>query len=307
MAARVGNVAAGVVLVGGRSSRMGTPKAALEWHGLTLLCRTLGVLRRALDGPLLVVRAPGQRLPDIPPGVCVVEDPREGLGPLQGIATALSALDERSGATPVGRTDVGGGSPVTRVEAAFVCSTDLPFLHPAFVRRVLAALTDDADVVLPVARGYPQPLAATYRVDLAPLVAELMAAGDLRPAFLFRHPRCRTLRLDDAALLSDPVLAAVDPSLDSVVNINSPDDYHTARRHPAPEITVQRYGALATGGHHGPRTVRAATLSGAAGAVGLTLDRHVVAALNGDQLSRDGDVPLATGDTVAFLTADAGG
>jgi molybdopterin-guanine dinucleotide biosynthesis protein A len=70
---------------------------------------------------------------------------------------------------------------------------------------------------------------------------------------------------------------------------------------------VQRYGALAGNGHRGPQTVRAATLSAAATAVGLTLDRHVIAALNGDQISRDGDVPLTSGDTVAFLSADAGG
>jgi molybdopterin-guanine dinucleotide biosynthesis protein A len=48
-------------------------------------------------------------------------------------------------------------------------------------------------------------------------------------------------------------------------------------------------------------------LAGAAAAVGLALDRHVVAALNGDQISRDGEVPLTNGDTVAFLSADAGG
>jgi len=288
MAARVGQVAAGVVLAGGRSSRMGTAKAALEWHGSTLLCRTLGVLGRVVDGPLLVVRAPGQPLPGIPAQVRITEDPQEGLGPLQGIAAGLAELTDRA-------------------QVAFVCSTDLPFLHPAFVRRVLDSMTDDIDVVLPVAHGYPQPLAAAYRVSLAGLVAELVAAGDLRPAFLFRHPRCRTLWLDDATLLTDPALAAADPELDSVVNVNSPDDYRTARSHPAPEITVQRYGALAGNGHRGPRTVRAATLSGAAGAVGLDLNRHVVAALNGDQISRAGDVPLASGDTVAFRSADAGG
>ena len=33
-----------MVLAGGRSSRMGTPKAALEWHGSTLLRRTVGIL-----------------------------------------------------------------------------------------------------------------------------------------------------------------------------------------------------------------------------------------------------------------------
>jgi molybdenum cofactor guanylyltransferase len=279
---------AGVVLAGGRSSRMGRPKAELEWHGSTLLRRTLGVLARSVDGPLLVVRAAGQSLPELPAQVDIVEDPEEGLGPLQGIAAGLAAL-------------------AGRAQTAFVCSTDLPFLHPAFVRRVLSALTDDLDVVLPIARGYPQPLAAAYRVSLAPLVTELVAAGDRRPAFLFRHERCRALRIDDAALLEDPVLAAADPLLDSVVNVNSPDDYRAARSQPAPQVTVQRYGALASNGHRGPRTVRAATLSGAATAVGLTPDRHVIAALNGDQISRDGDVPLASGDTVAFLSADAGG
>jgi len=53
--------------------------------------------------------------------------------------------------------------------------------------------------------------------------------------------------------------------------------------------------------------VRAATIAGAAAATGLQLDRHVVAALNGDQITRDGEMPLAAGDTVFFLPADAGG
>ena len=57
-----------------------------------------------------------------------------------------------------------------------MCSTDLPFLHPAFVRRVLRAVQDGADVGLPVARGYPQPLAAAYRTALAPVAERLVAA-----------------------------------------------------------------------------------------------------------------------------------
>ena len=57
----------------------------------------------------------------------------------------------------------------------------------------------------------------------------------------------------------------------------------------------------------GRATVRAATLGAAAEAVGLALDRHVVAALNGDQITRDARLPLVAGDTVAFLSADAGG
>jgi molybdenum cofactor guanylyltransferase len=276
---------AGIVLAGGRSSRMGTPKAALEWHGSTLLRRTAGILERVADGPVVVVRAPGQPLPALPASVEVVDDPREGLGPVQGLAAGLAAV-------------------AGRAEIAFVCSTDLPFLHPAFARRVLRAAAEGADVGLPIARGYPQPLAAAYRTGLAPVAERLVREERLRPAFLFDE--CTVARLDDAALRADPMLGALDPDLDSVLNVNEPADYEAARARPAPEVTVQRFGALADG-HRGPQAVRAATVAGAADAAGLALDGHVVAALNGDQITRDGEVPLAAGDTVFFLSADAGG
>ena len=279
------SVTAGIVLAGGRSSRMGTPKAALEWHGSTLLRRTVGIVARVTDGPIVVVRAPGQALPELPATVEVVDDPREGLGPVQGLAAGLAAVADRAA-------------------AAFVCSTDLPFLHPAFVRRVLRAVADGADVGLPVARGYPQPLAAAYRTTLAPVAGRLVAEQRLRPAFLFEE--CAVTRLDEAALRGDPILAALDPGLDSVVNVNEPGDYQVARARPAPAVTIQRFGSLADG-HRGPQPVRAATVAGAAAATGLALDGHVVAALNGDQITRDGQVPLVTGDTVFFLAADAGG
>jgi molybdenum cofactor guanylyltransferase len=265
---------------------MGTPKAALGWHGSTLLRRTVGILARVTDGPVVVVRAPGQELPPLPPQIEVVDDPREGLGPVQGLAAGLAALTGRA-------------------EVAFVSSTDMPFLHPAFVRRVLrAAQEDGVDVGLPVARGYPQPLAAAYRTSLAPVAAKLVAEERLRPAFLFEE--CAVGRLDEAALRADPVLAALDPALDSVLNVNEPTDYQAALARPAPEVTIQRFGALADG-HRGPQPARAATVAEAADAAGLALDGHVVAALNGDQITRDGEMPLAAGDTVFFLSADAGG
>ena len=65
-------------------------------------------------------------------------------------------------------------------------------------------------------------------------------------------------------------------------------------------MTIQRCGVLADG-HHGPELVRAATIAGAAAAAGLELGGQVVAALNGDQITRDGQTPLATGDSVFFV------
>lgn len=234
---------------------MGTPKAALDWHGSTLLHRAAALLGRAVGGPVVVVAAPGQPLPPLPAGVTVVRDPVEGRGPLQGIGTGLAAVSD---------------APV-----AFVCATDLPLLHPAFVRRVLAGLTDDVDVVLPVALGFPQPLAAAYRTALAPRVADLLAAGVRRPPELFA--RVRVLHLDESALLADPDLAAVDPALDSLLNVNDPDGYTAALARPAPSVQV------------GGVPMRIATL-GAAGSG--------VRALNGGPVPPDPAFPLVAGDVL---------
>jgi len=265
---------------------MGSPKAALEWHGSTLVRRVTGIIARCVDGPVVVVCAAGQKLPELAPAVEVVEDTREYRGPLQGLAGGLAAIGDRAA-------------------VAYVSSTDLPLLHPAFVQYVVASLDDQVDVVLPEVGGYRQPLAAAYRTGVLDTVQELVAADRLRPAFLFE--RCRVRRMSDQELLRDSALARLDPSLDSVSNLNEPADYERAHALPAPEIIVQRFGTLAARSGSRRQTVQAWTLGEVAAALGLALDEHIVAALNGDQISRDAELPLAAGDAVAFMVADAGG
>jgi molybdenum cofactor guanylyltransferase len=275
------------VLAGGRSTRMGRPKANLEWHGSTLLHRVTGIVGRATGGPVVVVRAPEQELPALPPGVRVVEDAAEGRGPLQGLAAGLAAV-------------------AAEADIAYVSSTDVPLLHPAFVRAVIrGANREDVDVALPVVHGFKHPLAAAYRTSLVPAVEELIAEDRMRPAFLFERSRVRELGED--ALLRDAELAEADPELLSVLNLNEPDDYERARARAAPSVTVRRFGTLATNLGREPISIRAATLEAAAAAAGVALDRHVVAAVNGDQITRHPELPLAGGDEVAFLAADAGG
>jgi molybdopterin-guanine dinucleotide biosynthesis protein A len=198
-------IAAGVVLAGGRSTRMGRAKAALDWGSTSLLAHVVGRVAEGVAGPLVVVRAPGQALPALPVGVRVAEDPSEGLGPLQGIAAGLAVVD----------------APV-----AFVTATDMPLLHPAFIGAVLGALAAEVDVALPVARGYPQPLAAAYRTSLAPVAAALVAELRLNPGVLLE--RCRVNWLDEAQLLADPELAAADPHLQSVTSVDTPQEYAAA-------------------------------------------------------------------------------
>jgi molybdenum cofactor guanylyltransferase len=170
---------AGVVLAGGRSLRMGRPKATLEWHGSTFVRRVSGLVARSVDGPVVVVRAPGQPLPELP--FEVVEDESEGEGPLQGIAAGLAALR--------GRADI-----------AYVSAVDVPLLDPNFVRRVVAAV-GDADAAAP---AEPQPLAAAYRVELADTAERLLAAGERRARALLEHARVNWLYEPGPQSLDDP-------------------------------------------------------------------------------------------------------
>jgi molybdopterin-guanine dinucleotide biosynthesis protein A len=259
---------AAVVLAGGRSLRMGRAKALLDWHGEPLLSHVVAIVARAVDGgQVVVVAAPGQVLPPLPAGVRVVADAREGLGPLQGIGSGLAALD--------GAADV-----------AFVSSTDAALLHPAFVRRVLAGVETDIDVVVPHARGHRQPLAAAYRVGLAPLIDDLLAQGLAKPGFLYE--RCRVRQVDDAWLLADPLLAAVDPSLASLENLNEPAEYEAARALPAPAIRFDT------------RTVAARSIGELARALGAdAADLR----LNDDRAARPPAFPLVAGDRVRVSAA----
>jgi molybdopterin-guanine dinucleotide biosynthesis protein A len=271
---------AAIVLAGGRSTRMGTSKAALEWHGSTLLRRAAGLAARAVDGPVVVVRAPGQELPALPARIELVDDAREGRGPLQGLAAGLAAIGDRA-------------------QVAYLTGVDAPFLHPAFACRVLALLEPGHDVAIPHADGFAQPLAAAYRVaSVAPALRALLEEHDERgaPGSRALLARCRVRELPAQLLLQDARLAARDPALESLRNLNDPNDYEAARARPAPAVTV----AVDDGA---PQHHHAATLAAAARAAGCT-PAELSATIDG-RAATDPQEPLAAGDAVALRTQPA--
>lgn len=267
--------AAAIVLAGGGSRRMGTPKAQLEWHGSTLLRHAVGIIARCVDGPVVVVRAAAQELPPLPAGVEVVEDAHGDRGPLQGIASGLDAIGERAA-------------------IVFVAAVDAPLLHPAFVRHVLRALRARDDVALPHVDGFAQPLAAVYRTTIAPHLHAQLARDRRDTRSLFALPDVRVRLIEDHNLRADPELAALDPALDSLLNVNTPAEYELARSRPAPRVTVRLAGASSS------RQIRAATLAGAATAAGIEPGADARATLAGGRVVSDPHEPLVSGDVVTF-------
>lgn len=186
-----------VVLAGGRSSRMGAPKALLPWRGKPLLEHIACVLREVCDQPIVVVAQVGQPLPELPPGVVVAYDPpgAEHGGPLVGLLAGLSVLLAH------------------RAEFAYLGACDCPFLTADYVRLLVRRLLEEPGLggILPfdpppsgdpADRHFPHPLASAVRVAPAhAAAAEVLARQGSRPLFMFDRLGARWL---DARELPDP-------------------------------------------------------------------------------------------------------
>lgn len=186
----------GLVLCGGKSSRMGLPKATLPFGPETMLQRVVRLLSEVVQ-PLVVVAAEGQELPPLPAGVRIVRDQRPERGPLEGLAAGIREL--------AGEVDV-----------LYATSCDVPLLQPRFVRRMIERLTDH-DVAVPVEGPFHHPLAAVYRTSVLTVLERLLAVDRLRPVFLFDEVRTCRIPVDE--------LREVDPELATLANLNRTEDY----------------------------------------------------------------------------------
>jgi molybdopterin-guanine dinucleotide biosynthesis protein A len=220
----------GIVLVGGRSSRIGVPKALLDLAGEPLLHHVVRALAAACD-EIVLVAAPLEAQPPelrtglareqrriaarwselhgtarrvvLRPRVRMVRDAQAHLGPVAGLASGLGAA---------------------RGALALAAACDLPFLAPRLVAALFALAEADPqlDVVVPRWRGYLEPLATVYRPrTTAPHFARQLAGGVLKPTARFDALRVREL--------ADAELEALDPGGRSFLNLNAREDYEAAR------------------------------------------------------------------------------
>jgi molybdopterin-guanine dinucleotide biosynthesis protein A len=189
----------GIVLCGGRSTRMGVPKATLPFGPEAMLQRVVRLLGPVVS-PIVVVAAREQELPDLPAGVTVTRDERDERGPLEGLRVGLKALP-------------------STVESAYVTSCDVPLLVPAFVERMIELL-GDYDIAVMEVDGLPHPLSAVYRRAVLPKVEALLARNDLRFMHLLEAARVRRV--------STTEMTAVDPRLQTLQNLNTREDYLAA-------------------------------------------------------------------------------
>jgi molybdopterin-guanine dinucleotide biosynthesis protein A len=188
--------AAGAILTGGASRRMGRDKATLPIGGVPMAVRIARSVGAALD-PVVAIGRPEPALAAA--GLEVVADRHPGEGPLGGILTAFA------------------WSPTPTV---VVVACDLIDVDAATVAALVGALEADPALALATAAREPgdaQPLCAAWRIErAAPVLTSAFASGE------------RAIRRAWTGLAR--VAVPVEPG--RVRNVNAPTDVPSRHGHP---------------------------------------------------------------------------
>ena len=159
------NALHGLLLAGGKSSRMGCDKASMVLGdgGLTQAGRALGLLRQ-FCGPVYLSLREGQAVPAGGEGVPVLHDVPGVQGPLSGI---LAAFHQAPGA------------------AWLVLACDLPLVRPGVLARLAARYAEDPSshfvAYASALDGLPEPLCAIYGPSAFPVLGRHAARGHFCP------------------------------------------------------------------------------------------------------------------------------
>jgi molybdenum cofactor guanylyltransferase len=182
--------AAGFVLVGGRSLRMGCDKALLEWNAHPLVEEVAGKVRSVAGNVALV--GPLERYGAL--GFDCVADLRPGLGPLAGIEAALAS---------------------GRAEANLIVACDLPGIESVWLERLMREAEESGAkcVLIRDGDGVVQPLCGVYKSTCLPMIGRALDERRLRMQDLIEELQAGMVEIEEA-----------------LANINTPEDWHAWRR-----------------------------------------------------------------------------
>ena len=206
------NQLSAVILVGGKSSRMGENKAFLSFDGQTFLSK----LSNELDGFAEILLSVNHPEPYTTEGLQVVEDIYPNCGPISGIHAALRACQSTH------LLALSCDMPLFQRELAEYMGTFLDDTHDAFV-----LVTRDKRV---------HPLCAIYEKSAAPILETQIKQGNYRMMDALAQMKVRYIPLDHSVFPDD-----------IVQNVNTPEDYTALIRQIHGSLIIAVCGAKNSG------------------------------------------------------------
>ncbi|NOY78674.1 MAG: molybdenum cofactor guanylyltransferase [Calditrichaeota bacterium] len=185
-----------IVLAGGSSTRMGRPKALLNFGGISLIERVVHQLRPVTEDIRIITNTPElYTFLNLPMHADFIPDS----GPLAGIFTGLA---------------------ITRSEPVIVMACDTPFITTEYFFFLLDQWSDKISCLIPKIGRFYEPLAGLYSHRAMPVIEELLKSGNRKIESLFDRVPTKTLSKRDLAQFGD--------LRKFFWNINDPEGYEEA-------------------------------------------------------------------------------
>lgn len=186
------------ILAGGKSSRMGTCKSLLNWHGSTFLAHTVALFSDFSQCLVSVDQKEKFKDVKLPDNPILVEDEKKEYGPLEGIYRLLLAAEE---------------------EKVFVVATDMPMLTKDFIHAFVNADMGQADVVIAVANEKYHPLCGIYKKSCIPVIEQMFEKEKHSIRALLEETRSILLNVEELGFTAN-----------IVSNVNTEQEYKNIKR-----------------------------------------------------------------------------
>ena len=186
----------GIILAGGKNSRMGDNKAFLKIDGIRLIDNILSVYQRifseifiATNDPLLYIQFPK---------INIVTDIYKGKGSLGGIYTGLF---------------------YAKYDYSFIAACDMPYLNADFILFMIDQI-DRHDIIVPELPEGFQSLHAIYSRHCLPAINKMILEDRLKISGLYKEMRLLKITEDKIKPFN------IDRRL--FFNINTPEDFNSS-------------------------------------------------------------------------------
>lgn len=159
----------GIILAGGKSSRMGMDKGFCALNGKPMIQYAIDVLDQLCDTIIISSNNADYELFEFP----VIPDIIKDIGPMGGIYSGLKH---------------------SKTQHNFFISCDMPMVTVELVQHILSS-KEGFDAVIPTWNNFTEPMCAYYNKNILDNLTELIQKGDYKLQSIIQNLNHRTLEI----------------------------------------------------------------------------------------------------------------
>lgn len=190
----------GIILCGGKSSRMRTNKALLKLDDKTIIEIILNEMKKVFDEAILSANECDEfSFLNIP----IVKDIQIDRGPLSGIYSALKN---------------------SKTDKSFIVTCDLPLINSKLIEHI-SKIESKKEIFIPIINGTPQRLFGIYKKSVIEKIEEIFSLSEIDKSVkgsvfdLHQRAAVELIKIDRLPFYHDYMF----------MNMNTPDDYKSIK------------------------------------------------------------------------------